>query len=477
MRTLSIRRRAQSEEGASLVIVLIFTTVFALIVTGLLTESSVSVKFTTTVASHEAKVYAADAGVSVGIQQVRLRNELCWGPGVTGTLSVTTPASSNMPAVDVTCEGTSGTSLGARGHALMLTRSSGGAAAKLTTQSGGGVDKVIQGPIYVEGTLDLQAPIKVLRGNFTQVDPSCTAATPANVTVADVGYGYRCFTTKPTDPTQPAYYYVPTVPDHAEPAAPTNADPVPVITNGGTRAIWSPGKYTAPPALVDGENYFKSGVYYFDFTSQWVVGDNQKVWGGLPATTETPSFPLPAWTAGVDDPAVVGTGVLWAFGKSARVYSNKGQVELFARQFPTGVTGSSGLSLVAVPQDWSWPDKSTAGITLMDIASGANSNFAIHGLVYAPDQAVSLWATNGVAAQVLGGVVANQVILQASASATGMAVSVVGDTPLPRQVKIVASTTVGGRPVESTAIVKLENNLGVPPEIQSWRTRGIPDPT
>jgi Tfp pilus assembly protein PilX len=472
MRTRYIRRRTQSEEGASLVIVLVFTTLFALVVSGLLTESTVSVKYTTTVASHEAKVYAADAGVSVGIQQVRLHNEVCWGPGVTGTLSVTTPAAANMPAVNVKCEGTSGSSLGVRGHALMLTKSSSGAAAKLTTQSGGGTDKVIQGPIYVEGTLDLQAPVKVLRGDFTQVDAGCTSATPSNVIVADVGYAYRCFTTKPVN--NP---FVPTTPDHAEPAVPTTENPAPTITNGGTRAVWSPGKYTSAPALVDGENYFKSGVYYFDFDGQWVVGDNQKVWGGLPASTETPNFSLPSWTTGIDDSSVVGTGVLWAFGKTATIYSNKGQVELFARQFPTGVTGTSSLSMVAVPHDWSWPDKSTAGVTLMDIASGSNSNFAVHGLIYAPDQTMSLWATNGVAAQVLGGVVANQVILQASASATGMAVSVVGDKPLPRYVKIVASTTSGGKPVESTAVVKLDNDLGVPAEIQSWRTRGIPDPT
>src|ERR1043166_7202866 len=108
VKRLKVVRRHRDESGGSLVVVLIFITVFGLICAGLLTEASASVKFTSSVNTYESKLYAADAGVSFGIQQIHQNNDMCPGIGVPGTPipKVTIPATSSAPAqtVDVSCQ-------------------------------------------------------------------------------------------------------------------------------------------------------------------------------------------------------------------------------------------------------------------------------------------------------------------------------------------------------------------------------------
>src|SRR2546423_1814620 len=70
-------RKLRNQDGASLVIVLVFISIFGLIITGLLTEAGASVKYTDTVSNHEKKVYAADAGAQLGIQQLQQNTEIC----------------------------------------------------------------------------------------------------------------------------------------------------------------------------------------------------------------------------------------------------------------------------------------------------------------------------------------------------------------------------------------------------------------
>jgi hypothetical protein len=262
--------------------------------------------------------------------------------------------------------------------------------------------------------------------------------------------------------------------------------------------------------LQPGNNYFTSGFYYFDFDDEIVVDAGKDVWAGRRSLTETPT-PSPGMPArpacAVDpsqpaDPAVAGSsgwGVVFAFGNRARLStsgtgSDQGHIEIFARKDPTGSSGTNGLSIIAVPppstappaaNDWApvcsavvtvdcWT-KSIAGTRLLSV--GNNSTLAIHGLVYARDQELALWAHNGVTTQVLGGVVANHLEVQ-STPGDGVGVSVVGDNPDPRYVTIKAIvSTPGGKDVESTAVIRLDNEIYTLPIIESWRTRGIVDPT
>jgi hypothetical protein len=478
------RRFTQDEDGATLVIVLILISVFGLVVGGLLTESAVSVKYTKVVSSRQANVYAADAGVSAGIQLVRQKNMLCPGPGLTGTIAVSTPPVAKVPAVTVTCTGTLGSALGAGGYAIMVRNSTTGVPGVLNTQSGSGVAKEVEGPVFVEGTLDLQASLHVLKGDLAQQG---TCQPGANFQVMDSGYAYYCPATAPALPAHVAPAAVP-------PADATLSVPTSSTVAGTTCSIFRPGHYIAKPNLQSGNNYFTSGFYYFDFDDEIVAGAGNKVWAGRqsPAETATPPPAMAARPAcAVDpgqpaDPTVAGPsgwGVVFAFGKTARLRtdgtgSNQGNLEIFARNDPTGASGTNGISIIAVPAPPDWPatwNKSTAGTTLTSV--GNNSTLAIHGLVYARDQTVALWANNGVETQVLGGVVANRLELQATGSGHGIGVSVAGDNPDPRYVRIKAVVSVpGGKDVVSTAVIQLDNDLSVLPVIASWRTSGIVDP-
>src|SRR5262245_1752183 len=110
MRSPDIR----NEDGGTLAIVLVFITVFGLIISGLLTEAGASVRYTGTVNAHESKVYAADAGVSFGIQQLRQNNELC--PGAGEGVPVPFPSITvNSRTVSVSCTVTSGLTVGGLG--------------------------------------------------------------------------------------------------------------------------------------------------------------------------------------------------------------------------------------------------------------------------------------------------------------------------------------------------------------------------
>src|SRR5437764_233080 len=112
-------RRIDREDGGSLVVVLIFISIFGLVMAGLMTESSANVAFTSRVNAHEVKVYAADAGVSYGIQQLRQDPAFCPRVGATGPsipdLSVNGPT---VTSVSVTCSVNSGSTGGADGYAV-----------------------------------------------------------------------------------------------------------------------------------------------------------------------------------------------------------------------------------------------------------------------------------------------------------------------------------------------------------------------
>ena len=461
----------RSEDGASLIIVLVVISVFGLVLSGLLTESSASIKYTKTVSTHEAKVYAADAGVSLAIQQVRQNNELCPEVGLSSTVPISTTI--NGKNVSVTCTGAIGSALGARGYAIQVRESSLGVRGVFETQSGG--TKILTGPVFVDGTFNLSGGgVQVQRGNVHQKDPSCNSASPPVSVDSTLGYRYLCTSAVPALPT-----------NDPPPAGVPATAPAPT---GTTCKTFYPGTYTdANKPVLAADNYFVSGVYYFNFTGSLVL-DGKWVYGGIVGAGETRVLdtvrPVPPTCVQSVNPAgYTGTGVKIIMGSTARFDLSKAHMELFARQDDPAApnpkpSGTNGISVVAAPGSWTGWTKSAVGTTIIDLSSNLNlSDLALHGLVWARDQRVNLGSVNGAVAQTTGGVVANYVYLQTS-NGDGLQVSVEGGDPDPRYVKLEATVSEpGARNVKSTAIIVLENEIGTAPTIQSWRTRGISDNT
>ena len=466
-----MNRLRRSQDGASLIIVLVVISVFGLVLSGLLTESSASIKYTKTVDSHEERVYAADAGVALAIQQVRQNNELCSDVGLSSTVPISTTI--NGRTVSVTCTGATGSALGARGYAIQVRESSLGVRGVFETQSGG--TKSLTGPVFVDGTFNLSGGgVQVKRGNVYQKDPSCNSASPPVSIESGLGYRYLCTSAVPALPT-----------NDPPPAGVPATAPTPT---GTTCKTFYPGTYTdANKPVLAADNYFVSGVYYFNFTGSLVL-DGKWVYGGIIGAGETRVLdatvrPLPSCVQSVNPGGYTGTGVKIIMGSTARFDLSKGHMELFARQDAPAApspkpSGTNGISVVAAPSSWAGWNKSTVGTTIVDLSSNLNlSDLALHGLVWARDQRVNLGSVNGAVAQTTGGVVANYVYLQTS-NGDGLHVSVEGGDPDPRYVKLEATVTeAGARDVKSTAIIVLDNDISTAPTIQSWRTRGISDNT
>jgi hypothetical protein len=478
-------RQERSEDGSALIMVLIFMSVFGLIIAALLTESDASFGFTNAVNTQEKNVYAADAGVSFGIQQLNQNNALCPTVGVYGppipNLTV------NGRTVSVTCDDTTGATLGADGYAIVTTSTG---PDSLVLQGAAGQVKKVGGPVYVSGGVDWGAPMKLTGGNFYHRQSGGACLDPPTVGPSDdlrldsPPYGYYCTTLPRPDPA------------HVPPVIPTAVQDY-QGNHSGTCRIFTPGLYTKQPELVD-DNYFASGVYYFNFDPalnsndlQWDV-THATVIGGQPGDGETRMFtPVPSCAA-TEATGGSGAGVEWVFGGGSSLYvDTQGGVELFRR---TGeATGTNRLSFVAVPDDGSWPGWAPNTVPnsdfVLSLKDGNTTDMAIHGLVYAPNQSVGLTATNTVLAQTLGGIVAYSVTMQSSASATGFSVSVEPGSPGDRHVLITAcspaaSVPVPGscapvsgseRPVMSAAVVAVANDAARTTTVESWRTRGPSD--
>jgi hypothetical protein len=482
-----------SEEGASLVIVLIVISLFGLVIGGLLTEAGASVKYTKTVSDHEKKVYAADAAVSLGIQQLQQHGTLC---PINLSNEVVQVVTVNGVATQVSCNVTSGSTVGGLGYAIITLSPDNDS---LSIQSGSDPKKVT-GSVHVTGDVaGWNKGLDIDGGDFSQTKGNgCISTTDGTIPSSlagsltlDTGYPYTCETSSPTVPS----YTAPAVPGLAQaPRAPSGSL--------SSCKFYYPGRYDSDPALdVSRVNYFATGVYYFTtgFTITATGTDTMRVFGGQPASYETVRYASTMPSCATDSnaksaapdgaPEVNGpsTGVKFIFGSSAGMTSgDKSSTELFARTL-NGNADTSEPTLMSVPQNWQaagWAYAVADHSLVLNFASGSDKNLLVHGLVYAPSRAVSLYATTDVDAAVLGGVIAWKVDLQSSNGGGGskLTISASDGTPAPRHIVVKAAAphpapASGERQVVSTAVIQVANDSARTVTIESWRTRGPSDPS
>lgn len=485
-------RQLRDEQGASLVIVLIIMSVLGLILSGLLTEAGASVKYTSTVTNYEKKVYAADAGVAAGIQQLRLSNSSCATTNSTATLQAVTV---NGYDAGVGCNVVAGSTIGGFDYAI-ITRSSG--PNSLVTQSGS-AGKLANGQVYVGGSFDGNPGMTLTNGNFKHgASSGCTSgATTLTGLTLDSGYSYICGAAEPTvtAPTAPTL-----------PSSP-RASQTPTSGAGLGCTYFYPGKYISPPSLGSGTNYFASGVYYFENMGQWQL--DRVVFAGTPASYEQVAFksPVPSGDsytpkptcandgtaiaqAGGNAPEVTGTGAQFILGGNSRIFlANTSQLEVFGRTLD-GTSSTAAASVLSVPSSWvsaGWMDaddrlactgNGNNSPCAYDFTNGSGPNSVIHGQMYLPDQNVRLWSTNSVRAAVLGGIVVWELELQSSSSGNGLQVTGADGLPEPRQIVITSTapatpSSSAGRQITSTAVVEIANDVERTVTILSWRTKGL----
>jgi hypothetical protein len=403
-------------------------------------------------------MYAADAAIEWGIQKLKLDPTVCTAHG--GTVTIPNVPTFNGRTVTLKCTPTFGDDLGAGGWAVITTGT-------LSRQSGG--DPTITGPVFATGDISFAGSggnLKVVNGNVVDSYGSCAGhSQPGGLVVTpSPPYGWSCTTASAPDP---AHVLPSTVPA-AAPAA---------VTVGGCK-VFSPGKYTAPPALGN-DNFFVSGVYYFENIGQWTIPNNTHVIGGTPVSPGYDLSPtLPGACSGVSDlsgTGATGYGVEWVFGgttnPSRLQVMNNTAVELFSRLPAAGDSATPNISIIAVPPSppAGWITLST-GTLLLDVTTGG-AGFSAHGLVYARDADINLFASQGTTARMQNGVVARNLALQASNVGSGLAISI--DTADQARTVLLTATgaSSGEADVVADARVEMRNNTSPPTMVvQSWRT-------
>jgi hypothetical protein len=107
---------------------------------------------------------------------------------------------------------------------------------------------------------------------------------------------------------------------------------------------------------------------------------------------------------------------------------------------------------------------------VVSVSGGNTAAVSMHGMLHVPEARVDFFATNTSKAQLVGGVVAGQLYLQSSASATGLAIGF-GGAPGIRKIVITATTQVPGEQiVTSRAVVRVANDPPGAMTIESWHT-------
>lgn len=514
---MSLRRQASKrpaeDEGAILILVLLFILVIGLTAAAVVTQATASLSNTVVVRNKTAKVYTADSGVEAAIQRLRQDPTVCpmvgGGPQVIAGLDASAVPGPGLPepttpALTVTCETLSGTSTGALGFGIVTTDTSSSASFNIS----GSTAPRIDGPVYAGRWAPSIAPgLSVTSGNALEAPGRCAddADKPSGLSVT-VPFVYRCANQVGyASPLALAQAVPHGLPDWA--ALPTRAL-APMAPPTAGCSIFLPGRYVSPSLAtlsLTRDNFFASGSYYFENlvidvdasdSANVISGGRISVVGGSPGpedTVQNRTSGNPTQACSTDAIAGVAasqTGVTWILGSGSRIVVGSGdsQLELFSR---TGSTsGTDGLSIVGVPAaaesiagaQWK---RSTVSYTsnscltgnsisgcLLYQNGGTQPQLSLQGLVWAPGGHIKLNnTTNSQGSRFTGGIVVGRLDLQNTNSASGFAISV-RNKPSRRVVRIVAQAGggVAGRVVEASAVVQIGNDSATTTALQSWRS-------
>jgi hypothetical protein len=485
-------RRAHGDAGTSLILALAFLALLGSFTAGILTVAYGAFKTTEVVRGAHNKDYGADGGADIAVQLLRADSSYC--PSVSGSASSLPDQTIDGRTVHITCQTLSGSAGGGGGgnslspSPLVITGYPGptGAAADLANgirtvgAAAGVVLSVSGGPAFNAGnfTLANNGP-KIVFDELHQYDAPtayCTSSKLAATTTANptVSGAWTC--------EQPGSYAIPDV-------APTLKVPpalAPAPVTAGACTILFPGKYTSAPTFSSTEQYYlASGVYYFEDAGN--ITFRGQIFGGQPAPGETQLFTSTPCANDTSANALVpnsagGAGVEIVLGGSSQISvtnTSGEEMEFFTRTPSTtqqALEGTPGVSLYA-PRTAGAGYLAWSGSIAYD-TTGNKSRVVWHGLVYAPNSPVGVWAwpraADAQGAFFSGGLVCQQLTVKANVDSTLAAFARV--TPpnpaTPRRVVVTATAdalTPGDAPTVIKAVVQLGTSAGAPVTVLSWR--------
>ena len=457
-----------------MVMVLAFMAFVGLVVFAVLSYSDTSYKLSSQTRDVEQRTAAADGGAKFGLASLLQSTASCssTNPAAPSAMAGAPQTNGFMPAV--TCYNRNATIYtDSTGWGIYITNPNG----QIATQSGNGNGDVrnVNGPVYNGSTSadawDLKSTMKISNGGALRKNPpnSPSCATPNNLVL--VGSGTYACTPPVEEPTQPP-------PTQALPESPNL---LPIRSSGGNNdpscRVFEPGWYATPPALVN-QNYFKSGVYFF----QQGIGDVQGkdlLAGWFPASGGVESVAITALESMPCRVATDTTGVQFIFGGDGYLKAaNNSRVEIFS--MAKGDTVGTSIYQLTATDGGDWLAYiSTRGVgsgnaifnqALVSRAGGNNADIVLHGLVYVPGGTVDLPGTNNTLAQIRGGLVAGAAKLQGAASLEFPGINISAGEEFSAIHYVITSTvaTSGGKTVKVQSVVRLPADDPTNPIIYSW---------
>jgi hypothetical protein len=408
------RQQDRQEKGAVLLMTLIFLSVIGLIASALASGS-----FTITRQSFSTrKVQARETGTNAGLEWAvnTLRN----GKDGFCETGFTEKILDNLSGrqVRVTCKGVSSSTSGVNSFAIYLNPATPSNSNFLSTSAATNTAKGIVGPVYNAGTggatndgWDLKADLYVDGNVLEPVSGTCPLAGTGLVPVKlhPLYNTVSCATVPISDVTpQPI----------PAPCSPLTACKDPAVANVGTCSIFSPGYYSSAPVLSKDNNFFKSGVYYFDFNGIMTLGSSLMGGDPAPATaTSAGDVQLSSVPRCGASPVQPTGGVVFVFGDRAGLkVTNLGRIELFtykvgSKKFPNIATGKlTGVT------DWALNDTKLLLNKDLIAVGTAQPEFIMHSGAFVPQSGISLKGSNDAIEMFRGTVVAGRLELQASGS-------------------------------------------------------------
>ena len=464
------RRAARRDDGSILPMVLVMTVVLSAVVVGLATYVSAGLRYSTVVEDRADRLAAADGGLRYGIERLKLQEYAgCFTTLGNAGYRIPFPAKVNESTVTVSCR-KAGTGFGdVQGWAVIVTGEGvPNDQALVLSQGGAGKQKLLGGPVYVSKTsgasFDLQAPVEIEDGDLWYSDTTAKCDNveedppfkPANLTFKPILRGMLCL-----DQPWNVLFTAPTV------SIPTTAAPAPAVDAHGC-TVFSPGKYTSPPAF-GAANYFKSGEYYFEDVNMVIDRTVVAGWADTVKFGDQQFLVNPKCDKAVyDDRWSPGSkpGATFYLGGTSNIHINKGELEILRRQ-----QGTSVVSLQALDSTGTGYKKSTIGwnTDILSTKSGSpDQDMVLHGLAWAPRAQLTFGNVTNVAnGQLLGGAAFARIDLQSSASASNFVIRVESG-PIPVSVVLDATATKNGTSTTMRAVVQI-SDTGTEKAVNSWR--------
>lgn len=424
-------RTPMKDQGSILPLVLVFSTVLALVVVALATYASATLRLGQVAERSSDRLASANGAMDSALEDL----ERGVGPCLLFGQDYTVSDVVNDLSPEVDCSWVGGRFSVGDLFAVVMTGAGAGRTGPLLTITNGGnsanAEKVFEGPVYVADvpsatTMDFKATLSIKNADLSYSSANCGSTTPtvpSKLTITPVGYGTQCYE-KPWDDPEMFGAFRPAEPGINATSFPPRASTPPPADALGCR-VWEPGRYTSAPQLGNQSyNYFKSGDYYFDNIGNWSISSAFTLFGypgdsgpGIdgfkPQDTFANNACRDAWTtdAGADKSGAA----VYLGGNTQFTVNQNATVEISGRERSGQRIAVQALASSTI----------TGDARIITTGPGSNKQLSIQGLVWAPYAALEFdLISNDAVAALTGGAVVSELSAGASANANNFLIRV-----------------------------------------------------